>query len=112
MRIALDESVDIIIEKKLNGRDIETVRPEEGASDQEVIEYCIENDTPLLTRDPSDFVELHRRIGQHPGILIDKEMHLRDRSLVADTVKDMLNEIGDELENNVWWVSEFYGREY
>jgi len=46
----------------------------------------------------------------HPGVLIDKQMHLRDKGLVAETVSNLLEEHGDELEQNVAFISSFYGR--
>jgi hypothetical protein len=37
-------------------------------------------------------------------------MHLRDWNLVADTIKEMLeNTPKEDLEDNVWRVSDYYG---
>lgn len=51
-----------------------------------------------------------KTILEHPGILIDKQMHLRDKSLVAETVESILERHGDNLEDNVVFISNFYGR--
>lgn len=109
MRLVLDESVDLKIEEKLQGRDIETDRPSSGISDQEVLQYAVSQDSPLLTRDQGDYVQLDHQIG-HPGILIDGQMHLRDRTLVADTVKGIIEKYSEELEDEVIFISGFYGR--
>lgn len=107
--VVLDESIDAVIEDKLEGRGINTLRPEPGISDQEVLQFAISEDAPVLTRDQGDFIELDTQM-DHPGILIDKQMHLRDKRLVAETVSNLLTEHGDKLEENVAFISNFYGR--
>lgn len=101
--------MDSVIEEKLEGRGIETVRPEKGISDQEVMQYAISEDAPVLTRDQGDYIELDAQV-DHPGILIDKQMHLRNRVLVAETVSNILDEYQGELQDNVVFISNFYGR--
>lgn len=105
----LDESIDAVIEEKLEGRGIDTLRAEPGISDQEVLQFAISEDALVLTRDQGDFIELDTQM-DHSGILIDKKMHLRDKGLVAETVSSLLEEHGDELEQNVAFISNFYGR--
>lgn len=97
------------IEKKLNGRDVDTVRPEKGISDQEVLQQAIDEDVPILTRDQGDYVKLDNQL-EHPGIMIDKEMHLRDRKLVAETICSILNRHKREFKNAVVFISNFFGR--
>jgi len=108
-RLVLDESIDVVIEEKLEGRGVDTVRAENGISDQEVMQYAIGQDALVLTRDQGDYVQLDAQL-EHPGILIDKQMHLRDKALVAETVSSILEKHGEALENNVVFVSNFYGR--
>lgn len=109
MKLVLDESVDKIIEKKLRFLDVECIRPEKGLTDKKVLSLSIEKSVPLLTRDQGDFVSLDADM-EHPGILIDKYMHLRDRELVSETVKGILDESSEILEDNVLYISNFYGR--
>lgn len=85
------------------------MRPEKGISDQEVMQYAVSEDAPVLTRDQGDFIELDTQM-EHPGVLIDKQMHLRDKSLVAETVSNLLQEHEEELAENVVFISNFYGR--
>jgi len=107
-KIVLDEDVPIQIGYKLEGRDIENLSHESSASDKEVLKFAVESEVPLLTKD-EDFRERDEEI-EHFGILIDNQMHLRDWNLVADTIKEMLENIPKEdLRNNVWRVSDYYG---
>ncbi len=73
------------------------------------MQYAISEDAPVLTRDQGDYIELDAQV-DHPGILIDKQMHLRDRVLVAETVSNILDEHQGELQDNVVFISNFYGR--
>jgi len=102
----LDESIDVVVEEKLEGRGVDTLRPEPGISDQEVLQFAISEDAPVLTRDQGDFIELDTQM-DHPGILIDKQMHLRDKSLVAETVSNILDQHQEEIQDNVVFVSNF-----
>lgn len=106
--VVLDEDVPIQIGYKLEGRDIEVLTHKSSASDKEVLRFAVESETPLLTKD-EDFRERDRDL-EHFGILIDNQMHLRDWNLVADTIKEMLENIPKEdLRNNIWRVSDYYG---
>lgn len=40
-----------------------------GRSDQEHFEFCRKRGYVLLTGNPSDFLELHQKESEHPGIL-------------------------------------------
>lgn len=73
------------------------------------MQYAINRDAPVLTRDQGDYLKLDSQIS-HPGIMIDKQMHLRNRSLVAETVLGILEKYGSELEDNPVFISDFYGR--
>jgi len=107
-RLVLDEDVPVEIGYKLEGRGIEVLSHESGAPDTEVLRFAVETDVPLITKD-EDFRERDNDLN-HFGILIDNQMHLRDWNLVADTIKDMLNNIPKEsMRNDVWRVSDYYG---
>ncbi|PSG99351.1 MAG: hypothetical protein BRC29_04465 [Nanohaloarchaea archaeon SW_7_43_1] len=107
-KFVLDEDVPTEIGYKLEGRGTEVLSHEKSASDREFIGFAIEKEAPLLTKD-EDFRERNREF-EHSGILIDNQMHLRDWNLVADTVKNMLENIPREsMIGNVWRVSDYYG---
>lgn len=64
----------------------------------------------LLEADSSENLLKRDQEFEHFGILIDNQMHLRDWNLVADTIKEMLENIPREsLKDNVWRVSDYYG---
>lgn len=107
-KIVIDEDVPIEIGYKLEGRGIEVLSHENSASDREVLSFAVENEVPLLTKD-EDFRERGLEF-EHFGILIDNQLHLRDWNLVADTVKQMLENIPREsMKDNVWRISDYYG---
>jgi len=85
------------------------LRPDPGISDQEVLQFAISKDAPVLTRDQGDFIKLDTQMN-HPGILIDKQMHLKDKGLVTDTISSLIEEHQEELEDHVYFMSNFYGR--
>lgn len=109
MKLVLDESVDKIIEKKLESSEVNCVRPKKELPDKEVLLFAIKKEEPLLTRDQGDFVSLDADM-EHFGIMIDKYMHLRDRKLVAKTMSGILEEGSKLLKNNILYISNFYGR--
>lgn len=109
MKLVFDESVDKVIEDKLESYNINCLRSEKGLKDKEVLLFAIKQDSPLLTRDQGDFVSLSADI-EHLGIMVDKYLHLRDRKLVAKTVGGVLKQDSENLRNNVVYISNFYGR--
>lgn len=107
-KLVLDEDVPVEIGYKLEGRGIEVLSHENSATDREVLGFAVENEVPLLTKD-EDFRERDQEF-EHFGILIDNQMHLRDWNLVADTIREMLENIPREsMKDNVWRVSDYYG---
>ena len=107
MELVLDESVDTRIEDQLKENKIEIFRPKKGVKDKEVISDAIERDSPLVTRDQSDFIRLGNEL-EHPGIYIDKNMHRRDPQIVADTVTEILQN-SSQYRDQVIFISNFYG---
>ncbi len=69
----------------------------------------LEKQAPLVTRDQGDFIELDTLL-DHYGILVDKQLHLRDRKLVAHTISSINEKHRDHLNNNIIFISNFYGR--
>ena len=107
-KVVLDEDVPIEIGHKLEGRGIHFLSQDSGASDEKVLKFALESEAPLITKD-EDFRERSEDM-RHFGILIDNQMHLRDWNLVADTIKEMLENIPEEsMRNEVWRVSDYYG---
>lgn len=111
MDLLLDESIPSQVEAALEKKGIETGRYDTGEPDNKVLGYAVKKDVQVVTRDQGDFVRLNQEV-DHPGILMDKQMHLReDVDLVAETIKSMMENISEEdLSNNVWYVSDYYGR--
>jgi predicted nuclease of predicted toxin-antitoxin system len=67
-----------------------------GASDPKQLEFAIHNDLALLTRNYSDFLDLHDLVlasgGSHPGILVvhaenDRPRDLTPRAIAAASSK-------------------------
>ena len=107
MELVLDESVDTRIEEHLKENKIEIFRPKKGVKDKEVISNAIERDSPLVTRDQSDFIRLGNEL-EHPGIYIDKNMHRRDPEIVANTVTEILQN-SSQYRDQIIFISNFYG---
>jgi predicted nuclease of predicted toxin-antitoxin system len=107
VELVLDDSVDLRIEKHLKKNEINIFRPKKGVRDKEVISHAIERDSPLVTRDQSDFIRLGNEL-EHPGIYIDKNMHRRDPEIVANTIIEILQNSG-QYRNQVIFISNFYG---
>lgn len=106
-RLILDENIDNILEKKLESRDFECLRCEEGSIDREVLQFSIENEAPLLTEDDdfkTDIITI-----EHPGVIFDKYMSRRDPGMVVESIEDLLQKYADDLDNEVWHLSDFYG---
>lgn len=107
--LVLDESVDRLIEERIENLDIEVIRPPKGSNDRRVLHFAIKREAPIVTRDQGDFVILNNDL-KHYGIMIDKHMHLRDRNLVAETVVIVLKEHPKILKNNLVFLSSYYGQ--
>lgn len=107
-KLVLDEDVPAGIGYKLEGRGIKILSHRNSATDREVLDFAAENEAPLLTKDEDFMQRYHER--KHSGILIDNHMHLRDWTLVADTIESMLGNIPREsMRNSIWHVSDYYG---
>jgi len=108
-KLVLDENVDLLVEKKLENKGIECVRLLEGAEDRELMDFCIDEELPLLTEDDdfkTDIITM-----EHSGILFDRYLSRRDADMVVDTLEEVLSTYDrDTLSNEVWHISDFYGR--
>lgn len=78
-------------------------------NDKKVLRFAVGKKAPIITRDQGDFVILDTDVDHH-GIMIDKHMHLRDRSLVAETVVRIVKNHPKLLSNNLIFLSSFYGQ--
>jgi len=56
----LDESINAVIEEKLEGRRVHTLRAEPDSSDQEVLQFAVGEDALLFTRDKGDLIYLRK----------------------------------------------------
>jgi len=102
------KALGITRRKSLEGRGISVIKHDPGITDNEVLDFAIEENSPLLVAD-KDFTFLNEESRQHPGILADRYMHRRDWNLVADTVKWILDNVPEEeLENDLWYLSDYY----
>ena len=59
----------------------------QGADDDDVFAYAVANSLSVLTKNPSDFVHLHQRDADHPGIFLiyqdnDVTRDMTDREIV------------------------------
>lgn len=107
--LVLDESVSRLLEERLEKFDVKTKRPPKESTDREVLKLAIEKKAPVLTRDQGDFVILDNDM-DHYGIIIDKYMHLRDRTLVAETIASILEKYPRLLMKNLVFLSNYYGQ--
>lgn len=107
--LVLDGSVDRLIEKRVKNFSVETARPPKGLTDENVLKFAVKRESPIITRDQGDFVILDTDVN-HYGIMIDKFMHLRNRTLVAETVGRIVKDYPELLRNNLVFLSSFYGQ--
>lgn len=108
-KLVLDENVDFLVERKLENNGFDCVRFVEGAEDRDLMDFCIEEELPLLTEDDdfkTDIISI-----EYPGILFDRYLSRRDADMVADTLGKVLSNYDKStLSNEVWHLSNFYGR--
>jgi len=103
MRLLCDENVKRSVFELLRqeGYDVERVqdRLELGFEDEEIVTYCRENDTLLLTNDDDFFT-----FDAHPGILFLDEQRARPREVVT-AIQRIERFVGrDELKGRVFHV--------
>lgn len=98
-RILLDEHVGRVFERMLRERGYEVDQAKdrfgEHTSDAELVCWCGEADTVLLTNNAKDFHTLHDEY-DHAGILLyyDQTLPDRDPEGLARTIDEVFNQYG------------------
>jgi hypothetical protein len=113
--ILLDEHVGRVFERLLRerGHEVEQAKDRFGehTNDSELIEWCGESGTVLLTNNAKDFEPLHHEY-THAGILLyyDQKLPDTDPEGLARTVDEVFNQHGiDGVENRLVDLGEWYG---
>lgn len=113
-QILLDEHVGRVFERLLREREHEVEQAKdrfgENTSDAELVEWCGESGTVLLTNNAKDFEPLHHE-HDHAGILLyyDQKLPDTDPEGLARTVDEVFNQYGlDGVENQLVDLGEWY----
>ena len=113
-QILLDEHVGRVFERTLRerGYDIEQAKDRFGerTTDAELVSWCGESGTVLLTNNAKDFERL-QETQQHAGILLYYDQNLPDRDPegLARTVDEVFNQYGSAaVENEIVDLDEWY----
>ena len=113
-KILLDEHVGRVFERLLRerGYDVEQAKDRFGehTSDAELVAWCDESRTVLMSNNAKDFEPLHDEY-DHAGILLYYEQNLPDTDPegLARTVDEVFNQYGaDGLENHLVDLGEWY----
>ncbi|MFC5278341.1 DUF5615 family PIN-like protein [Halorubrum rubrum] len=114
IRILLDEHVGRVFERTLRerGYDIEQAKDRFGehTSDAELVEWCGESGTVLVTNNAKDFERLHRE-HDHAGILLYYDQNLPDTDPegLARTVEKVFDQYGlDGVADQLVDLGEWY----
>lgn len=115
VRILLDEHVSRVFENVLSqsGYAVEQAKDVfgEGTEDEELLDWCDEKDTLLITNNAVDFVNLHRS-KSHAGILLYRDQDLPDADPegMARAVKEVVEQYGvKEMEDELVTLDDWYG---
>lgn len=113
-QILLDEHVSRVFERLLRerGYDVEQAKDRFGehTTDAELVEWCCESGTVLLTNNAKDFESLHHEY-DHAGILLYYDQNLPDTDPegLARTVDEVFNQYGaDEVANQLVDLGEWH----
>jgi hypothetical protein len=113
-QILLDEHVSRVFERLLRerGYDVEQAKDrfDEHTTDAELVEWCCESGTVLLTNNAKDFESLHHEY-DHAGILLYYDQNLPDTDPegLARTVDEVFNQYGaDEVANQLVDLGEWH----
>ena len=113
-RILLDEHVGRVLERTLRerGYDIEQAKDRFGehTSDAQLIEWCGESETVLMTNNARDFEPLHDE-HSHVGILLYYDQNLPDTDPegLARTVEEVFDQYGlDGVADQLVDLGEWY----
>jgi hypothetical protein len=113
-QILLDEHVGRVFERLLRerGHDVEQAKDRFGehTSDGELVAWCGEHNTALLTNNAKDFEPLHHE-HDHAGIFLyyDQKLPDTDPEGLARTVDKVFDQYGiNGVENQLVDLSEWY----
>jgi predicted nuclease of predicted toxin-antitoxin system len=88
---------------RADGHDVltsyEAGQANQGIPDHKVLQYATGADRILITENRQDFIDLHRTVSHHAGIIIFK--HDRDYAGKIKAMTDFLNEDGQSLKNRL-----------
>ncbi len=107
VRILLDEHVGRVFERVLRERGYTVIQAKdrlgERTTDADLLAWCVENSTVLVTNNAKDFEPLHRD-HDHAGIFLYHDQKLPDRNPegLARAVEEVFNQYGAaDLENEL-----------
>jgi len=113
-QILLDEHVGRVFERLLRerGYDVEQAKDQFGehTSDAELVEWCDESETVLVTNNAKDFEPLHHEY-DHAGMLLyyDQQLPDTDPEGLARTVDEVFTQYGPTgIENQLVDLGEWY----
>lgn len=113
-QVLLDEHVGRVFERVLRERGycVEQAKDRFGEHtvDEELLRWCAEHDSLLVSNNASDFERLHGE-HEHAGILLYYEQDRPDDDPegLARTVEEVIEQYGtDELANNLVDLGEWY----
>ena len=113
-QILLDEHVGRIFERLLRERGYDVIQSKdqfgEHTSDAELVKWCGNSGTVLVSNNAKDFEPLHTEY-DHAGILLYYDQNLPDTDPegLARTVDEVFSQYGtDEIENHLVDLGEWY----
>ena len=113
-QILLDEHVGRIFERLLRERGYDVIQAKdqfgEHTSDAELVKWCGNSGTVLVSNNAKDFEPLHTEY-DHAGILLYYDQNLPDADPegLARTVDEVFSQYGtDEIENHLVDLGEWY----
>ena len=113
-QILLDEHVGRIFERLLRERGYDVIQAKdqfgEHTSDAELVKWCGNSGTVLVSNNAKDFEPLHIE-HDHAGILLYYDQNLPDTDPegLARTVDEVFSQYGtDEIENHLVDLGEWY----
>ncbi|PSP60358.1 hypothetical protein BRC87_00720 [Halobacteriales archaeon QS_4_66_20] len=113
-QILLDEHVGRIFERLLRERGYDVIQAKdqfgEHTSDAELVKWCGNSGTVLVSNNAKDFEPLHTEY-DHAGILLYYDQNLPDTDPegLARTVDEVFSQYGtDEIENHLVDLGEWY----
>lgn len=111
----LDEHVGRVVERVLRerGHNVEQAKDKFGehTSDAELVAWCAENSSILLTNNAKDFELLHHEY-DHAGIFLyyDQQLPDADPEGLARTIDEVIDQYGlDGVANQLVDLGEWYG---